>query len=112
MKGTLNIFRLAFFVALVVGLGGLFHLYPMSRTLIDTHIVAGLIMLVTAIWLAIDTKATLVVVAAILIIAGGLIPILSTEDSFTVRIVHIVITLAAIGLVEMGIARFQRRKIS
>lgn len=112
MKGTLSIFRLAFVVALLVGLGGLFHVYPMSRTLIDTHIVAGLIMLVAVVWLAIDTKATLVVVSAILIIASGLIPILSIKDPLTVRIFHIVIMIAAVGLVEMGVARFQRRQIS
>lgn len=106
------IFRLAFLVALLVGLGGLFHWYPLSTTLSDVHIVAGLIMLVSIIWLAIETKSAIVVVSAILVVAGGLMPLLSTADPLSIRIFHIVIMIVAIGLAEMGVARAVRHKIS
>lgn len=99
------ILRLAFLVALVVGLGGLFNLYHMTPTLRDVHIVAGLIMLIAIIWLAVEIKNAVLMVAAVLVLAGGLIPLLSTADPLSIRIFHIVIMVVAIGLAEMGVSR-------
>lgn len=112
MKSTQMIFRLAFLVALVVGLGGLFHFYPVTATLRDVHIVSGLIMLVAIAWLAVETKSPVVMVSAVLVVAGGIIPLVSSADPLNIRIFHIVIMVVAVGLAEIGVARSLRQKVS
>ncbi len=110
MKSIMMIYRLAFLIALLVGLGRLFHFYPMSTTLRDVHIVAGLIMLVAAVWLAIDTKQTGAWVGALLVLAGGILPLYSKGDPLSVRIFHVAIMVVAVGLAEMAASRATRLK--
>lgn len=112
MKSTQMIFRLAFLVALVVGLGGLFHLFAMNTTVRDVHIVSGLIMLVAIGWLAIETKSPIVIVSALLVVAGGIIPLVSPSDPLSIRIFHIAIMVVAVGLAEMGVGRTVRNKMA
>lgn len=108
MKGTFMMFRTSVLIALLVGLGGLFHVYPMTPTLIDVHIVAGIIVLVTVSWTAIQVKNAAVGVAAFLILLGGLLPLLPTKNGLNTNIFHLVIMIVAIGLAEMGISRARR----
>ena len=108
MKSTLMIFRLAMLIALLVGLGGLFGFYPMSPLLRDVHIVAGIIVLVAVAWLTFQVKNAVVGIAALLILAGGLLPLLSPADPLSVRIFHLVIMIVAVGLAEMGVGRATR----
>lgn len=110
MKGTLMIFRLAFLIALLVGLGGLFQFYAMSPTLRDVHIVAGLIMLVAMIWVAIEAKNAVAWVGVLLVVASGILPLISSGDPLSIRIFHIVIMIVAVGLAEMAAARTNRVK--
>lgn len=108
MKQTMMIFRLAFVIALLVGLGGLLGFYPMSPVLMDVHIVAGLIALVSAAWVFVETKNPPAGLGALLILVGGLLALLSPSDTLTVRLFHVIIIIVGIGLVEMGVARSQR----
>lgn len=108
MKGTLMIFRLAVAIALLVGLGGLFGLYPMSPVLRDVHIVAGIIVLVSVAWMAFQVKNATVGVAALLVLLGGILPLVSRADSLAMRVFHLVIMIVAVGLAEMGVARASR----
>lgn len=109
MKGTVMIFRLSFLIALLVGLGGLFHVYPLTSTLRDVHILAGLIMWVAVIWMAVETRSPLVMIAAALILAAGLIALVSTAEPLSIRLFHLVIMLVAVGMTEMGVARAVRK---
>ncbi len=108
MKGSLMIFRLAVVIALLVGLGGLFGIYAMTPVLQDVHIVAGIIVLVAVAWLAFQVKNATVAMGALLVLLGGLLPLVVRGDSLGIRIFHLVIMLVAVGLAEMGVARALR----
>lgn len=112
MKGTLMVFRLAVVIALLVGLGGLFGVYPMSPVLTDVHIVAGIMVLVSVVWLFLQTKTPVLAIAALLVLLGGLLPMVSRADSLGVRMFHVVVMLVAVGLAEMGVGRFNRTHAS
>ncbi|PSR22202.1 MAG: hypothetical protein C7B45_07455 [Sulfobacillus acidophilus] len=103
------IFRVAFLVAFVVGLGNLFHVYTMSATLLDVHIVAGLIMLVALAWIAVETKNAVVVIAGILVIAGGILALTSAAASLLPNLFHVGLMLLAVALVEVAVGRTSRR---
>lgn len=109
MKGNITIFRVAFLVALVVGLGHLFHVYPPSATLTDVHVVAGLIMLVALIWIAVETKNAVVVIAAILVIASGILPFTATAAPWLMAGFHIGLMVVAVILVEVAVSRTTHR---
>ncbi len=109
MKRNLMIFRVAFLVALVVGLGNLFHVYAMSSTLLDVHIVAGLIMLVALVWIAVETKNAVVVISALLVVASGILALTSTAASLVTDIFHIGLMFVAVALVEVAVGRMTRR---
>ncbi|MCY0897807.1 MAG: hypothetical protein OWU33_02540 [Firmicutes bacterium] len=112
MKATAMIFRLSFLIALLVGVGGLFHFYTMTHTMIDVHIVAGLMMLVALAWMAWDTKSPVVGIAVLLVLAGGALPLVSPADPLTVRMFHLIIMIVAVALAEMGLAQTLRRRSS
>ena len=111
MKTTLAIFRLSFLVALFVGIGGLTHLLPLSPTLLDIHIVSGLIMLVSALWLAVETKSVVIIIAVLLIIGGGLVSIMSKADPFAVQVFHMAILIVAYLLAEVGVRESLRTQL-
>lgn len=106
------IFRLAFLVALVVGLGSLFHLYTVTASLIDVHIVAGFVMLAAIAWLAIDTRSLTVVISGLMVVGAGIMPLLSIHDRLYIRVLHLAIMVVAVGLTEMGVARVRRHRPS
>ncbi len=110
MKGTQMIMRLAFVIALLVGLGGLLGFWAMTPVLLDVHIVAGLMVLISAGWLAFQVKNPTVGVGALLVLLSGLLPLILRADSLGVRIFHFVVMIVAVGLVEMGVGRSTRTR--
>ncbi|NMP23387.1 hypothetical protein [Sulfobacillus harzensis] len=110
MKGTQMILRLAFVIALLVGLGGLLGFWAMTPVLRDVHIVTGLMVLVSAGWLAFQVKNPTVAVGALLILLGGILPLIMSADSLAVRVFHLVVMIVALGLVEMGVGRALRAR--
>lgn len=102
------IFRLAFLIALLVGLGGMFHFYQMTPVLRDVHIVAGIMVFVSVAWLTFQVKNATMAVSALLILAGGIIPLASTADPLSMRIFHLAIMVVAVGLAEMSMGRVKR----
>ncbi|MCY0877457.1 MAG: hypothetical protein OWU84_00705 [Firmicutes bacterium] len=112
MKATAMIFRLSFLVALVIGLGGLFHFLPMTRTMVEVHIVVGLMMLVSIAWLAWETKSAALGVAAVILMAAGALPLVSPADPLTVRLVHLVMIIVAVAVAEMGLGQATRHRLS
>ncbi len=108
MKATLAIFRLSFLVSLLVGIGSLVHAFPMSRTLLDVHIVSGLIVFASALWLAVETKSAVIIISVLLIIGGALVSIMSKADPLAVRIFHLTILVVAVLLAEIGVRESMR----
>lgn len=102
------VFRLAVVIALLIGLGDLFHFYTMTPVLLDVHIVAGLMVLIAVAWMAWQVKSAVVGLAALLLLLGGLVPLVLHPMTLAIGLFHLLVMLVAIGLAEMGVARSRR----
>lgn len=108
MKLTLMILRLAFVIALLVGLGDLFGVYHPGPVLRDVHIVAGLIFFASILGVAATGRSPMAWVAAALVFIGGLWALMVSTVGPSLGLVHLVLMVIAIGLVESSANRTRR----
>ncbi len=110
--------RTAFLLALLLGLGDMFGLWPATRLLVDAHIIAGLLFL-GSVW-ALATKVNKTApgaagplwAALFVILVGAVIALFMKISGNLLGILHLVLMLLAMGMAEMGIARAKRRAAS
>lgn len=101
MKVNRMIFRLAVAIALLIGLGDWFQFYPMSNTLIDVHIVVGIIVLVSGAFVARASRQPLAWVGVLLVLVSGVLALSTHPMTPLMGVIHLVVILVGIGLIEM-----------
>jgi hypothetical protein len=110
VKRNLMILRTAFLIALVVGAGGLFHVYAMTPIVRDVHIVAGIIVFAVALWLATSVKKPLAWVAVVVLFVFGLWPLVFRVTAPWIWL-HIAAMVIAVGLLERVFRQAQPQKL-
>ncbi|AUW94191.1 hypothetical protein [Sulfobacillus sp. hq2] len=114
IKITQMILRLAFLVALIIGLGGMFGWFALNRATVDLHIVSGIIVLgamitvASSIGKARKPGAGALWTGAVLVAVGGLMGLTLHIRGNALGIVHLLLMLVAMGLAEMGASRAKK----
>ena len=107
---TLNILimRVAFLVALLLGLGSMLHIFHFTIVTLDLHIAAGLIVAIVIWFLAISFSRRkskgrgALWLAAVLMVIGGIVGLFFSITSGALGITHLIIMVVAMILAEMG----------
>lgn len=110
--------RTAFLLALLLGMGDMFGLWPPTPLLVDAHIIAGLLFL-GAVW-ALATRVNKTApgasgplwAALFVVLVGAVIALFMKISGNLLGILHLVLMLVAMGLAEMSVARAVRRGAS
>jgi hypothetical protein len=108
LKFDQMILLLAFLIALLFGLGGLFNWLPFTPTTVDLHIVSGIIMAIAILVLAISISragkpgAAALWIGFAAIFIGGLMGLFLHIGGNFLGIIHLTLMLIAMGLAEMG----------
>lgn len=118
LKFATMFLRTAFLLALLLGLGDMFGLWSTSPTLVDAHIIAGLLFL-GAIWvLATRVNKTIpgasgpLWAALFITLVGAVIALFMRISGNLLGVLHLVLMLVAMGLAEMALARAKRKQAS
>ncbi len=108
VKFNIMIMRVAFLIALLLGLGNMLHIFHFTVVTLDVHIAAGLIVAVVIWFLAISLGRYKskgigsLWAAAILMIIGGVVGLFFSTTSSASGIAHLIIMVVAMVLAEIG----------
>ncbi len=102
------ILRLAFLVALFIGLAAMFNWIPFTPATLKLHIISGLIVAIAILVLAIAVSragkpgAAALWIGFAAIIIGGLLGLFWHISGNFLGVIHLILMLLAISLAEMG----------
>ncbi len=108
VKFNMMVLRVAFLIALLLGLGSMLHIFRFTIVTLDLHIAAGVIVAVVIWFLAISLgqrklKGTgSLWTAAILMLIGGIVGLVFSIHSVAWGTAHLIIMVVAMILAEIG----------
>lgn len=107
---TVTILRVSFLVALVAGLGDLFHWFPAGRTVVDLHIGAGIVLFAAVVGLYSAVKSRPAFISLVFVVIGGLVGLIIPGHGLGLGVLHLFIMLIAIGLAEMAGSQHKKKR--